>query len=209
MAAIYITSIQPKSYKGWNISMLSLFVVTMLLIITLTVISKMPSAAGSIVLLAVTAAVFISCRNFTGLQGIIIKGLITAALLSVFLNALFYPKLLQYQSGMTTANWLQQQQNNKPVMQYLNNSYAFSFYNKTPVLHGGTAADIFKQSDTALIYTSLQETDSLRKDGIETKVLFAVPEFHITILTPEFIYYNTRPGVTGRYVIAECSNTKK
>ncbi len=209
MTAVYITSIQPANYKGWNIGMPALFVITLFLVITITVISKMPSTAGSIVLLTLSAAAFIFSRKFTGLQGIIVKGIITAALVSIFLNVLFYPKLLQYQSGMIAANWLQRQQNTKPVMQYHCNSYAFSFYNKTSVLHGSVIPDIFKQSDTALLYTSLQETDSLRKDGIATKVLFTTPEFHITILTPEFIQYKTRPGVTGRYVIAECINQKK
>ncbi|MES2429528.1 MAG: glycosyltransferase family 39 protein [Bacteroidota bacterium] len=138
---------------------------------------------------------------------IIKKSVGFALLLAIFLNCFFYPSLLNYQSGMKAARYLNAQENYQtPIL--LNcgaYGYAFEFYSNTPVQRANDVQDLLEKKQSAqstILFSPIKIVDSLKQKGADVKILKTFEQFHISQLTGKFLNHKTRKNVLDTFSIS-------
>jgi 4-amino-4-deoxy-L-arabinose transferase-like glycosyltransferase len=122
---------------------------------------------------------------------------------NLFLNAVFYPQLFQYQSGLHAARFVNQQAAGGPVYLFngLSSEYAFQFYSNAPVQKIDTR-DLDTITHAVRVYTPAFQLDSLQQLGYRVERLQSFPHFHISQLTGKFLNPATRKNVVDTFVVA-------
>lgn len=119
-----------------------------------------------------------------------------SVILNLFLNGLFYPDVLGYQSGSSAAFYANEHLKGGAVCMYKENSYAFNFYLDAPVLRSDTL-----MPPPVLLYTTREAMDSLVIRGKDCEVLKSFPRFPVTKLDGEFVNFSTRKAAVGERLL--------
>lgn len=119
-----------------------------------------------------------------------------SVILNLFLNGLFYPDVLGYQSGSSAAFYANEHLRGGAVCMYKDNSYAFNFYLDAPVLRSDTLLQ-----PPVLLYTTREAMDSLVIRGRNCEVLKSFPRFPVTKLDGEFVNFSTRKAAVGERLL--------
>lgn len=170
--------------------------------ITLTFVVDLPYKIPVIVILAVLT--FAMMRIFPGnvLQHHLARSFGVIMVVNLFLNALFYPALFQYQSGNAAAAFLNKQQ--QPAVYMFSNvssEYAFQFY-YNGYIHKIDTRDLDAMQHDIIVYTSQVKADSLQQMGYTVGIIEQFPHFHISQLTGKFLHHKTREKAIDHFVIA-------
>lgn len=204
-AAFLSTLEKPTSIARWQTIMWVQFILSVLLIAALALLTRFSHPAWSFIPVGL-GLIFLTARGHD-IRSIVATGVITTLIIAIDLSLCFYPKLLDYQSGMLAAKHLNlHHARNKPVM-YNCSSYAFEFYSHAAVSRIADTTALRKFTIDAggcVIYARANDLDSLKKMGfaIEDTVQFA--NFHITALNGNFLNASTRIGVLERYALGTC-----
>jgi 4-amino-4-deoxy-L-arabinose transferase-like glycosyltransferase len=128
----------------------------------------------------------------------------TIVLVNGFLNLLFYPSLLDYQSGMIAARWFNQYQaiQKKPAL-LMCNSNSFEFYLRQPVLRL-SLTDLKSRNDPSLVvFMPADSLTEITKTGLQYRLLKPFDHFPVTRLNGDFINHSSRAGTLTGYVLAQ------
>lgn len=209
ITACYLLSIQSeKVFKRINILQIILYAILNILLIWLAIIYK-PSAWLVILILEIIVFVFfIFASKKKDVTSITKHAISFSLLLFLFLNLFFYPSLMQYQSGMQAARWLNAANNIEPVTMYRCSSYSFEFYNKAKVLRADTIVALKQQTankNSIIIYTPQDEISLLKLQGVHVQVLQQFDYFHISELSLKFLKQDTRQNELQKFVLAKIS----
>jgi len=118
--------------------------------------------------------------------------------LNVFLNGMFYPDVLQYQSGSSAAFYANRELKGQPVGLYRWNSYALNYYLDAPL----ERYDSIPAAQPVLIFTAGNQKDSLVLKGYTCKVIQAFPHFPVTKLDLPFVnHYTRRSAIEERFLV--------
>lgn len=132
------------------------------------------------------------------LKQVIQLSALLAIFIGLYMNVLFYPKLLTYQAGVNAAVYTNKQFPNETI--YLpreTNSYTFEFLLDKPILRFNVQDIDSYPPDNSLVYTFKKHLDSLLMQGYNFEVLDQFEGYHITKLTPKFLNAKTRQEVMG------------
>jgi hypothetical protein len=162
----------------------------------------LPYKIPVIVILAVLAFAMVRLFPGNGLQHLLARSFGVIVIVNLFLNALFYPALFQYQSGNAAAAFLNRQQ--QPAVYMFNNvssEYAFQFY-YNGFIHKIDTRDLDAMQHDIVVYTSQEKADSLQQMGYTVGIIEKFPHFHISQLTGKFLNNKTREKAIDHFVIA-------
>lgn len=134
---------------------------------------------------------------------IIATSLATVLGVNIFLSSWFYPNLLQYQASNEAGRFLHDEGFDKTKLALFNfkgSAFGIHFYSKSIIPHIKnidsvlTGMIIVTDKDGRAALDSNNRTYEVRKEGLD---------FHISMLTPEFLNRKTRAQVLDRYYILE------
>jgi hypothetical protein len=141
------------------------------------------------------------------IKNILIKNMVFAALLYLFLNIFFYPHLLKYQAGMMAGKWIKENNTAGPVAIYRNFSYSFEFYAPGIVMQTDDKKRLeqFASGMGGLIYTSKENIKELAGDNYTVEILQTFTYFPVSKLNLKFLNYKTRQAQLQEIVLAKIS----
>ncbi len=206
ITAGYLFSIQKSgSWKRLLLTQNVLLLLAAALVIGLMLFSKIGDSPLVSVITGALLALSFSIYRKNDLLYFFIKGIAFAAVLFLFLNLFFYPKLMQYQSGMMAAKFLQQKKDHRNAGMYGGFSYTFEFYAPGSVtyLHSLPAVDSFINGGGRLFYIAPASLHEINTNGHRTQILQSFPYFRVTQLTGKFLNPATRGQVTDTLLLAE------
>jgi 4-amino-4-deoxy-L-arabinose transferase-like glycosyltransferase len=128
----------------------------------------------------------------------------SSCILFLILNLLFYPALLQYQSGTKAANYMNSQMPNDSAGVFETRSYSFEFYMKKPVRYV-SFEDLQRKAPTenVVLFITQENIDKILQKGYKVEVLNKFTHFHISQLNFKFINAATRDKETKQYILAK------
>lgn len=122
--------------------------------------------------------------------------------LNLFLNWVFYPDLLKYQSGSEAAFYINK--NHKGTTGVVTGIYSpvYEFYLKDKWIKLDTSMnDVTNEARAGLWYLAPQELAYLDRAGIRYEIIKEIPEFHVTMLSLKFINKKTREKEVQKYLL--------
>jgi 4-amino-4-deoxy-L-arabinose transferase-like glycosyltransferase len=143
------------------------------------------------------------------LLSIVKKNIGFAILLALFLNGMFYHRLLTYQGGMMAGKWMNETHPGKTVTMYQCNQYSFEFYCKGNVERADTTTTLFKaDKDTVFIFTPFRIVNRLQQNDPDKNitVLSSFSNFHVSQVTTTFLNKHTRQESLDTLVITMITN---
>ena len=166
-----------------------LLIVLLLAMVSLSAVFKLSSYELLLTGFIPIAASFFYISQHNNLSSVLYLGLGFCIILTLYLNLFFYPALLRYQSGEVAAKWLNQNAQ-PPTLRLLSNEYpSLKFYANSKAIVTDTL--VYSSTRHALpdYYFAKQNiADSFIKAGAPIKIIQAFPDFHISKLTPRFLY---------------------
>ncbi len=124
-------------------------------------------------------------------------------ILNFYLNSIFYPDLLKYQSSSEAAFYINEKYPGVAAVRFNVYAPAFEFYLKNSLIKADTATIKMQsaQAHSGLWYVSEDELDFINKSGAGYEIIKELPEFHVSLLTPTFINKKTRNQELKKYFI--------
>ncbi|WP_293294328.1 glycosyltransferase family 39 protein [Allomuricauda sp.] len=167
-------------------------VVVFTLLISFTVFQLEHWYGYAFLLLALGMVVYFVQKREVVYAKIVTVAIFSSVLLNGFMNAHFYPKLLEYQGGSNMAQ--QVKERNIPVddIYKINerHTWALDFYNQNPVNIVSTS--YLKNMKDIWVYATDKELELLKKNGIAWDNEITVDQFRITRLQIKFLNPDTR-----------------
>jgi hypothetical protein len=134
---------------------------------------------------------------------IVAKGVSFSVLLSIFLNLIFYPQLMQYQAGMMAGKWQQKNAPNETIPMFRCNEYSFEFCGNTQLKRENTAFELLANKQASKILIPVKEVKNISADSFDVKKIQVFPYFYVTQITSEFFNYKTRKNTLDSLAIIE------
>ena len=145
-----------------------------------------------ILIVALALAGYFLLKKDTLALKIVTVAVFSSVLLNGFMNAHFYPKLLEYQGGSTMAEKVREQ--NIPVDKIYKiserHTWALDFYDQNPV--NIVSVSDLKDKKDVWVYADDRELELLQKSGVVWNDQITVDQFRITRLQIKFLNPNTR-----------------
>ena len=148
------------------------------------------------VMILVAAGMFI-WLPLKGLELVFFRTCLAGFALNIFLNGMFYPDVLQYQSGSSAANYANRELKGQPLGMYKVNSYAMEFYLDAPLKR----YDSIDIDQPVLLFTTPQHRDTLEMQGRHCRVIASFEHFPVTKLDLSFVNYSTRKSAVGQRLL--------
>lgn len=124
----------------------------------------------------------------------IIRTLIGAFIVNLYLNLAFYPSLLKYQSGSEAAFIINQQNKSYLPVAQLNVGYDFplAFYSNMPLITIDSTTSRALPPKPFYLYSYKSTITELKAAGWQMQEVAALPNYWISRLKPAFLNHNTR-----------------
>lgn len=205
ITAAYLTSLHTEiTFKRIAILQNFLLIIAGLFVCVLAFYSGF----GNIILIAIIFAGIVTlnflCFKENGTNRIVMSGVAFSFVLFLFLHNLFYPTLLTYQSGMMAGKWLVRNNYSKTPAMFRSSSYSFEFYAPGYVQRLETFTEVNKfleKDNERIIYTTSSNLEELKLQGYNYDVLGTFPDFHVSMLTPQFLNPFTRNSQLEKTVL--------
>ena len=170
---------------------------------------------GNVIFIATISAVviflsFILSRK-NQINRFLVPGVAFCFVLFLYLHNFFYPNLLTYQSGMVAGKWVSSNNEYKAGAIFRAPSYSFEFYAPGYVQRLDTFTDLdtfLAESGKSAIYTTEQNLQELKRQGYEYKLIKTFPDFHISMLTGDFLNPLTRASEVEKRVLITLQKSK-
>ncbi len=190
--------------RVWSWIQNSILLLLVALLLVLSVLWNFPNVALIICGILGFSVMILFIFRKHGMTAIFGRTFMISVLLFSFLNLIFYPALLHYQSGSKAAALINTYKPGKPVCTYLENSYSFAFYTREPIEYHQSPESLKKRAgeQELLVFTSKGHLNTLAQSGLTVRQLGTFPHFHISQLTLRFLNFRTRESVTELRVIA-------
>lgn len=196
---------QNKIIRFWYRIQTILFLTAIVLLTMLAFYFNIPYKLPTVSIILALGMIAFYAFGKEGVGKMMGRNFMMGTLLYGFLNLVFYPALLNYQSGSEAAKFINQMETDEAVCTYDENSYSFAFYLNQPVEYY-YSPEILKNRTAGhevLLFTHENELEKLVKSGISVKVLGKFPHFHISQLTGKFLNYKTRGDVINNMVVGK------
>ena len=152
------------------------------------------------VLLFLVVLFVVSLRCKTNFNWFIF-GVLCSVILTIYLNFIFLPKLLSYQSESAVAVYLNDN-NPKATLLVNNNPRLVYYYADNPVQYVGDTTDVKKHKKGTLLFADTNFLNKVKRAGIQYKIIKPFEHYHITRLNGTFLNSKTRKKVLDhRYLV--------
>ncbi|MEP6711519.1 MAG: glycosyltransferase family 39 protein [Ferruginibacter sp.] len=204
-AAWLLETAAEKTLKKINAFQTILFVLLIAVIVWIMLLYRFENITWFVILLVLISMITFFYKPENMLVAILKKNIGFALLIAVFLNCLLYPSILQYQSGMMAAKWLNGQPTRMPVVFHNCEPSSLDFY-----YHGNVRYTTDKpfeprqiaSNDSSLLFASLSSLKALPQDTLEFTVLKTFPHFRVSKLNIRFLNHQTRSAELDTFALA-------
>lgn len=195
-AFLYVLQQQQKLKMAKVILGIQYFILGLVVIFTLLIsfsVFKLEHWYGYVfLLLSLWLVVYFVQKKEVAYAKIVTVAIFSSVLLNGYMNAHFYPKLLEYQGGSNMAQEVKE--NNIPVDDIYKiserHTWALDFYNQNPVNIISTSD--LKEMKDVWVYATDDELGLLEEQGFNWDNQITVDQFRITRLQIKFLNPNTR-----------------
>jgi 4-amino-4-deoxy-L-arabinose transferase-like glycosyltransferase len=206
MVAAYLLRQEQRPSMRWISGVQhGLFALLVVLVLALCWFSRIGNAYAASVLVAAALLVMLAGFRKASLAAVTGRNVCFTALLFLFLNFLFYPRLMLYQAGMQAGKWLQQHAPAKQAVMFRCNTYSFELYAPGLVARAGDAEDLSnlcQSNGQLMVYLPEKEWPSLQKTGLQVQPLEVFDYFHVSQLNGKFLNPVTRPSRLEKFLLA-------
>ena len=158
LVAVYLLSIvSTKTIKALITTQTIVFVLLGLFILMSIFIYKLNNIFIPMSLLAIVSGVFFFMFKEKNIYTIVAKAVCFSVLLSLFLNFIFYPQLMQYQAGMMAGKWQQKNYANTIIPMFKCNEYSFEFYGNTQFKRENNLQELLAKEKNKIVFTPYRE----------------------------------------------------
>lgn len=191
----------------WYFRVSQLFTISLML--SLLVIIQLlfrPAGPYALAIVAITLTgimiILVLRSRINGKWKMVYISALACILVNFYLNLLFYPDLLRYQSGSQAARYANQHFPGREIRTLGVLSFTIHFYAESEV-RDRDIPELKKElsKDEYLIFTSKPYLDSLRMSNIEFEILSAFDHFHTTMVTGTFLNHRTRQESLGKHYL--------
>lgn len=209
LVANYLLQLQkPKSISiAKNIQLITFFIIVLVISIV-SYLYQLQFAYSIITLLIFFSLFFIKFYKSTK-ENIVLLAMANAVVLAIFLNLIFYPQVMLYQSGMVAGWWQKKHLPNTHISMYRCNDNMLEIYGNTYVTRDSTIEQVLKNNSDKLIYTYQTEMKKIDTNSFTVKPLQYFSYYPITLLSKDFIDKSTRYKTLDTFVIAQIEPIKK
>jgi 4-amino-4-deoxy-L-arabinose transferase-like glycosyltransferase len=128
-----------------------------------------------------------------------------ALLVFSFVNFVLYPAILQYQAGTQAGRWISRTRPGADAVYLLREApvnYSIEFYSPVPVrrIPINSLCRVMAEG-RVLVFGPAAYVDTLTRRGFHAGILQLFPNFHISLLTGEFLDARTREKVLENYAV--------
>ncbi len=198
MVAAYLSSVQaPATEKRLKAVQAFILLIAMVFAIGLSIFAALPNMVAVIVCVLALGCWVLFSKSGTFIENILKTSYGYAAILYLFMNVVFYPTILQYQSSVQAARLVNSKFANYTVGMTVNNS-GFEFYTKPAVARMFNADSIpqYARLHPLVVYTDETGLKNITQQPLQVQVLQRFQDFHISMLTGDFINTKTRSQAT-------------
>jgi 4-amino-4-deoxy-L-arabinose transferase-like glycosyltransferase len=204
ITAHYLPGLQPAWLRGYLVTQKAVAATGFLLLATVAWFYRFGGwvlFCGILVVLLLLVLLRFRPATLANIVGVSLCFFAAAA---IFLNIFFYPDLVNYQGGKIAGQFLQHQKKAyRHYIMYRCDSYTFEFYAPGLVVWESEPQQLQQYArESTVIFMPAVDTASLAAD-YQLRVLKVVDDFHITLLTGEFINRQTRPATLQQMILAE------
>ena len=187
-----------------------LILLLIILIAWIIVTYQFDSISWFIITIGITVTCIFYYKSEDLLTAIAIKNIGFALILSIFLNCLFYPSLLQYQSGMMAAKWLNLNHISQPISFINTGSPSFHFYYKGKVIYNNNPPFTFDTTKNSIVYfASMRDLRALKNDSSHLTIIKTFPQFRVSQLNIQFLNHRSRSKTLDTFAIAKIKLNSK
>ncbi|MBO9152286.1 ArnT family glycosyltransferase [Chitinophaga sp. GCM10012297] len=159
-------------------------VISLIVVILLAVITVLFRPPFWWVYMVISAIAVVVWSRLKKREDVVRVSVLAGVCAGIFLNVFFYPALVTYQGGSTTAGWKNKKFPGEKVNFYRINSYSFEFYSDAPVQRVDSAS--------GLVYTGREGLASLEENNVPYKTEAVFPNYRVTRLDGKFVNRATR-----------------
>jgi 4-amino-4-deoxy-L-arabinose transferase-like glycosyltransferase len=212
LTAAFIFKIHEPAKATWRIIY---DIITFILVmggIALAVTYQPPITGAGVIILVLIGALFIlfvllsaylrTTRNRLGF----LRTCLVALALNLFLNGIFYPDLLKYQSGSEAAKYINKVHPGSAAVITGLYSPVYEFYADEWVKVDTAMTNIPERARQGIWLMAPQELRYLEKAGLNWEVVKEINEFHVTMLNLKFLNYRTREEALNKYYLIRVLN---
>ena len=206
ISAFYMIEVaNEKTLQKINLFQTFLILLLVILITWIIITYKFDSISWFVIVICIILICIFYYKSENLLIAITIKNIGFALILSIFLNSLFYPSLLQYQSGMMAAKWLNLNHINQPITVGNSGSSSFHFYYKGKVIYNNNSLVAFDSAkkNSIVYFGSMRDLRALRKDSLQFSILKTFPQFRVSQLNIQFLDHQSRSKTLDTFAIAK------
>ncbi len=185
----------------------SIIMLCSILILTAAVLAlhlfffRFPDHLAGLVLFSVAAGIliFLFLNEKIILKKLIFPAALMSLLLQVYLNRVFYPQLLHYQSNSEVAFYIKEHHLPLDKLVFLNREHWVTEFYLHRVIPDITENDVSGTlPDSLMVFTNLQGLRMLERYGHNFRLITTFPDFHVTLLNKNFLYWKTRDKALGK-----------
>ncbi len=194
-----------KVVKSFLIIQTIVFCITAAGIVALTIWYELPRTIYIVVDIIISALIIYLFSYKAKRFFIIGTGIGFSLLLYPYLNIDFYPNLLQYQSGMVAAKWLNHNVSADTIGIYGTNSQTLKFYAHaySKLLNSIQEVSIFNEHKGKYIYTDTASLNDFVHAGLSYTIVQHYEHFPVSRLNAKFIDHRTRSKEISTAVLIE------
>jgi 4-amino-4-deoxy-L-arabinose transferase-like glycosyltransferase len=153
-----------------------------------------------LVALVAFATFYFSSKKQTPFVRLVVPSVWAIFGLNLMINVHFFPELMKFQGGSNAATSIHNHHIPADRLYcYGAHNYSIEFYThkKLPVLDSAGVFKILQRND-AWIYTERDGYRSILRMGYTPVVVDSFPNVHVAKVTGKFLFFGTRPAVSGR-----------
>jgi 4-amino-4-deoxy-L-arabinose transferase-like glycosyltransferase len=164
---------------------------------------RSPAAIVAFLLTGSVVILFLKFR-LKGKARVLYYSCLASVLLNFYLNLVFYPRLLYYQSGSRAAEFANENYPGKPIRSLGVLSFTLHF-NAYAEVRERKLKDLAGEPEGGdfLVFTSREYLDSLSLMQVDYRVLAAFDHYHTTMVTGKFLNHNTRTEALRKHYLLE------
>lgn len=210
LTAYYLENLKTaRQLRVLNISLLFVTILVVCLILLLSYFFKIYGWIYVLVFLPIIIFIFLKFKNDIHNLNFIAKGIGIMSLLSIFLNTQYFPKIMEYQGGMTTGKFQKQHLTNSLASMYKCNDYNFEFYGNASLKRVNYISEICNNNNKKVLIIGFNNSHKeINKDSFNVQIIKYFPDFHISEMKKEFIHPTTRINVLDSFYLAYCTKIK-
>ncbi len=127
------------------------------------------------------------------MQKVIMRTVLAAVVVNLYINLAFYPSLMKYQAGSEVARWINKHNpQNYPVVQCDDSNWPMEFYLNQPLIAINPDTLKTPPANTFLLYAKTDIVNGLVAKGWHVKVVDSMETYWVSRLKPKFLNVRTR-----------------